>query len=174
MKLPYRPKTLPLIRSRRFKFIIIHDLSCMLEGIDQIKLDSKIPQCSSVRTYNWILNGQTDVNYHFISERLGEDYETIIGRPINRLCEYNDIPEVYNSKAIHIACMGQLDDTNLSQRYYMQLAYRVIAPQLFIHSIPTTRIYLHSELSTDKDNACPGAFFMKDKLLNAVKAMLIR
>jgi hypothetical protein len=173
MLIPYKPKTLPIMRAKP-KFIIIHDLTCMYHDIDQIKIDGKKSQTNIARTYNWVLNGQSDINYHFMVEKIGKDYETLIGRPINRLCQFDDIPDVYDTRAIHIACMGRYDTINADNRFYQQLAYRAIAPSMSTFGIPITNIYLHHEISNDKTITCPGPFFMKDKLMAKIKIMNAR
>ena len=173
MLIPYKPKTLPIIRARP-KYVIIHDLTCMYHDIDQVKVDVKLSQMNNARTYNWILNGQSDVNYHFVCERVGKDFETLVGRPMNRMCSFDDIPDQYDTKAIHIACMGRYSIIAPSNRFYQQLAYRSIAPWLHLFAIPISNVYLHHEISNNKDIACPGPFFMKDKLLSHIKPMLAR
>ena len=169
MLIPYKPKSLPIIRAKP-KYIIIHDLDCMYHDIDQVKMDAKLSQMNKARNYNWILNGKPDVNYHFVAERVGKDFETLIGRPINRMCKFDDIPNQYDTKAIHVACMGRYSIIAPTQRFYMQLAYRAIAPWLYTFGIPITNVLLHHEVS-DSNDACPGPFFMKNKLISAVKAM---
>jgi len=173
MIIPYRPKTLPIARAKP-KYIIIHDLNCMYQGIDQVKVDAKKSQMAKAREYNWILNGQADVNYHFVAEKIGKDYESLIGRPLNRMCKYDDIPDQYDTKGIHIACMGRYDIISPSQRFYQQVAYRIVAPMMFWFGIPIANVYLHHELSTNKDINCPGPFFIKDKFMAALKTMWIR
>ena len=170
MIIPYKPKSMPIFRAKP-KYIVIHDLSCMYHGIDQVKVDAKKSQMNSARTYNWILNGDPDVNYHFVAERVGKDFETFVGRPISRMCAYDDIPDQITTKAIHIACMGVYSIVGPSNRFYQQLAYRAIAPWMFTFGIPITNIYTHGELTDDNKVVCPGPFFMKNKLMGHVKAM---
>lgn len=170
MLIPYRPKILPIVRAKP-RYIIIHDLQCMYHGIDQVKIDAKKSQMMKARDYNWILNGQPDVNYHFICEKIGKDYETLSGRPLGRMCQYPDIPDVYDTKAIHIAAMGRYSVIKPEMRFYQQMAYRPISSMMYLFGIPMTNIYLHHEISNDKKMACPGPFFDKKVLLSQIKVM---
>lgn len=171
MLLPYKPVLLPKA-IKRYKYIIIHDLTCMFTGIDQAKHDSKKSQIGSLRGYNWILNGQMELNYHFIVEKIGRDYETVMGRPFHKLCVFNDIPSPYDMSSLHIAMAGHYKIMKPSKRFYMQMGYRAIAPLVKWFSISVNNIYLHSEVSTNKDIACPGPFFNKNVFLSSLKPMM--
>ena len=170
MLIPYKPKIMKIARAKP-KYIIIHDVTCMYHGIDQVKQDMKKSQANKAREYNWILNGQPDVNYHFMAEKIGLDYESVVGRPLNRMCYYEDIPDQYDTKAVHICCMGKYTIVKPTQRFYQQVAYRVIAPMMFWFGIPIGNVYTHQEISTDKEMACFGLFFDKNVLISNLMAM---
>ena len=160
MIVQYRPKSLPKV-TRKFKYIIIHDLTCMFGGVDQAKMDMKHSQVNAIRSYNWIVNGQSELNYHFVVEKVEKDYETMLTRPLNRLCEYTDIPAQYGA-SIHIGLLGKYSILKPSTRFYQQVAYRALASMMFIYKIPYGQVLMHSQISVDKDQHCPGEFFNYD------------
>ena len=170
MLVPYRPKSLPK-SSRRYKYIIIHDLTCMFDGVDQAKIDEKKSQVGVLRSHNWIVNGQSDLNYHYVVETLRRDHETILGRPLNKWCEYDDIFPEYNA-SIHIGMVGKYSIMKPDMRYYQQIAYRVIAPAMALFRIPLANIKLHSHVSRDEHKACPGNFFDYNMLMAQMRPML--
>jgi hypothetical protein len=144
----------------------------MYPDIQKITIDNKSSQIYLSRLYNWIISGQSDLNYHFLVEKIGKDYETFLGRPINRLCEYNDIKDNINSRAIHIGMIGKYDKQIPTPRFYLQLCYRIITPYMYLFNIPGGQIYLHSELS-DKHKDCPGSFFKKSDLISRLKSISV-
>jgi hypothetical protein len=144
----------------------------MYPVIDKITIDDKTSQIYLSRLYNWIISGQSDLNYHFIVEKIGKDYETLLGRPLNRLCEYPDIKDDINSRAIHIGMIGKYDKQIPTPRFYQQIAYRIIAPYMYMLGIPVGQIYFHSEVS-NKNKTCPGTFFKKEDLLTRLKTLLV-
>lgn len=162
-----------LIRSKP-RYVIIHDMSCVFSGIDQLKIDTKFSETKIARDYNWILNGQVDNNYHFIVERINTDYETLFGRPLNRMCIYDDIPDNINKRGIHVALAGKYNLVKPTLRFYQQMAYRCIAPLIYMFAIPMTNIYLHSEITTTDNLVCPGPFFRKNVFLGQLKTMRVR
>jgi len=169
MKIPYRPTNFEKMRSRP-KYIILHDINCAFENMRINLIDDNKSQVNKIRSDNYIINNQSDLNYHFAIEQIN-DYETIIGRPITMHCEYDDIPIQYKN-SIHIGMMGSFEYDIPDQRYYRHLAYRSIVPMMSIYGIPIGNIILHKDITSNKLKNCPGVFFDKNKLLQSVRAMM--
>jgi len=167
--MPYTPALMPLMK-KKAKYIIIHDLTCMFQGIKQIKSDSNKSQISDIRKYNWVLNAQRDVNYHFMIEKMKKEYQTVLGRPLNRLCEYSDIPLNINEAAIHVAVVGIFNATKGTNELYNQIVYRTIGPFTY-QKIPLGNIRMHHEVTTDKKIICPGTMLKKPDILNKISSM---
>jgi len=173
MLLPFRLKAFKLAQYK-FRYIVLHDTSCMFSGVSQVKIDDNKSQLHSLRDYNWILNARTEVNYHFVVEKIGNDYESLIGRPLNYLCQYDDIPLIYNERAIHVCLMGSYSIIKPKPRYYQQLVYRVISPLMFHHRITSMNIVTHQDISTNEELKCPGELFNMDEFRQKVTLMKIR
>jgi len=145
----------------------------MYPEIEKVSIDSKLPQTFSSRLFNWIISGQSDLNYHYMVERVGQDYESFLGRPLDRLCIYKDIPDQINSRAIHIGMIGKYDKQIPTPRFYLQIAYRIIIPNMHLFGIPYGNIYFHNDLS-EKHKECPGLFFKKSLFMSKLKSLPIR
>jgi hypothetical protein len=166
MILPYRLKLLPVAR-RRFKYIIIHDTTCQFEGLMPFMKDSPNFQTGKLRSMNFIMKNEYELNYHFIVEKIKDDYETIVGRPTFARCEFEGLPAQYDH-SIHIAVMGNFDYENPGERLYQQLAYRSVIPMMRQFHISPDQVKLHNEV--DKDSNCPGSYFRRDLLMSYVKS----
>ena len=170
MKVPYRPKTLARMKMH-FRFVILHDVSCQFEHMTEFYKDTPKFQTGKLRAYDFILNSRSDLNYHFIVEKVNDDYESIVGRPLSSECDYPDISSPFD-KSIHVCLMGNYSVETPTQRFYQQLAYRVVGPILKVFHMNFDRIKFHSEVSKDYPN-CPGKLFSKDVFVSLLKSMLI-
>jgi hypothetical protein len=152
---------------RRFKFIIIHDTNCQLKEYQQFKIDKNTFQSGPLRARFKITKSYNDVPYHFVCEKIGENYQTFLGRPLQYSCEkeYPDIDSTYSRYAVHICLMGNYNNMACPTNLYQQLAYRVICPMMKVYRIHKSRIFLHAEVTKNSDfNDCPGFNFRKDAL----------
>ena len=170
MKVPYRPTNF-IKRKYNFRYIIIHDVNCTFSELAKYMIDDKKSQVNMLRSDNYILHNQTDLNYHMLAEKVNEDFETILCRPLTVMCKYDDILTQYE-RSVHIGMMGSYTYEIPSDRFYRQLAYRCIVPLMGMFGITIDRIYLHREVSENKDSDCPGDFFKKTKLMANIKPML--
>lgn len=172
MRVPYKPHSFKKVK-KPYRYIIIHDTGKDIQHDSEIFIDTKEYQTGKLRTYNYSITGEADLNYHFIVERIKDDYEVIICRPLNSVCEYDDIIEPFNSDAsIHIAVMGDYDFDLPEDRLYKVIAYRILGPLMFMFKLDKSRIKLHREISTNKIE-CPGQNFEKDRLLSYTKNLVI-
>lgn len=171
MIVPYKPVYFKKT-TRKFNYIIIHDLSCRFSNLGIAKVDTKKSSSSHLRSYNWIFNDEFDLPYHFLCERIGLDFETIMCTPFCYKCIYDDIPSEYEA-AIHIAIAGNFSTIQPDQRAYKQIGYRAMASIMRWFSMPFGHIFLHREVSTNKDLKCPGEFFDKSKFMAEIKPMVL-
>jgi len=146
----------------RYLYIFIHDLNCLFAEHFNINVDNPKAQIDMIRTYNWIIHQETDLNYHFFAEKVGEDYETFLGRPLNRLCYYKDIETPYDIRSIHVCAVGNFNVHRPPLRMYHQLVYRCIVPLIQIYRIPIDNVILHRHVQKD-GITCPGNFFKEQQ-----------
>ena len=170
MKIPIKPRLFKR-DIRRFRYIIIHDITCQFPGDFKFYKDSPITQTPLLRAYNFSKTDDTDLNYHIMVEKVGDDFESILCRPFTAMCEFDDIVSPYDI-SIHIGVMGSYDFENPSARFYKQLAYRAIAPFMATFRIPIGNVLMHNEVSSDQP--CPGVFFSKDRMINSLKEMELK
>lgn len=172
MKVPIKPKMLTKFKLG-WKYVILHDVSCNFEGLGEFYTDNVKAQINRLRTADYIMNGQNDINFHYLIERLDEDYEVVIGRPLSAMCEYDDIPDNINRTAVHVGMMGNFNYKIPGNRFYQQMAYKIISPLVQQYHIQRDRILLHDEVSIKEDLECPGKLFDKQKLLAMVYTMFV-
>ena len=90
------------------------------------------------------------------------------------ICKFDDIESDINKTALHIALMGSYDFKIPEHREYEILAYRVLAPLINHFAINTSRIYLHKEVSNNKEENCPGIFINKDMIISMVRRFIVK
>jgi len=169
MRVPFKPVYLKKAY-KKFMYIIIHDYSCKFGTLN--KVDTKGISVQDVRNYNWIWYNEFELPYHFICEKIGQDFETVMCRPLSYYCEYEDIPSVY-LPSVHIAIAGNYNVIAPEQRAYQQIGYRSIASIMRWFSIPISNIKMHWEVSADKTIHCPGDLFDKDKFLANIRSLIL-
>ena len=170
MKIPFRPFS--FIKPKRpYRYIILHDLSCQFNDLPELAIDTKKFESGKVRLLDYVFNNHTDVNYHYMVEKVGDDYETIVGRPLNALCKFSDIVSPFDA-SIHICLVGFYKQQVPDSRYYKQLAYRAVAPLMSVFKINRSRVLLHKDIS-EKSN-CPGNLFKRDVFMNVLQTMSVQ
>lgn len=117
---------------------------------------------------------EADVNYHYVVEKIKQDYVAIATRPIPYICEWNDIDTNINNRAVHVACLGNLDFQIPPKRLYDIMAYRLINPMMKLFNLTPSKIKLHNEVSIDPGIYCPGEFFDKGRLITSVRRFLVK
>ena len=171
MKLIFKPSMLT-IRRQSVKWIILHHTAEMYD-LPQIRIDN--PKYQEPAIYKGVLEKkQGDVNYHYVIEKVGEEYTPIVMRPFPYLCEWDDIDTNINNRAIHVACLGQLDFQIPVKRLYEVLAYRLLNPMLKMFHLSPSRIKMHRDVSSNKELTCPGEFFDYDVLIAQVRRFVVK
>jgi hypothetical protein len=170
MRIPYRPHSFTKVKQPP-RYIIIHDTGKDVLPEPEMSVDNQKYQVGKLRAQNMVINGEFDLDYHYVVDRINDDYEAVVCRPLNALCEYDDIKSQYNA-AIHVAVIGNYDYDIPQERLYQCLAYRVIGPLLWMFKLDKSRILLHSEVATS-EFGCPGSNFDKQRLISYVKTLVI-
>ena len=171
MKLPIRQSRLE-IRRTKIKYIVIHETVCQYEA-PQSKIDNQKFQITGL-IGNVLEKKQADLNYHFILDFIKDDYQVITARPFVATCDYDDIDSKINKAALHVALMGSYDFKIPDDRLYEILAYRLLNPLMKFFPINMSRVYLHSELSSNKEETCQGTFFNKERLVSMIRRFVIK
>lgn len=161
---------------RRFKFIIIHDTNCHWKDYQPFKVDRNLFQSGPMRARFKIIKNFNEMPYHFVCEKIGENYQTFLGRPLQYSCEheYPDMDDNYSKYGIHICVMGNYNIMACTEKLYQQLSYRVICPMMRTFRIRKSNIYLHADVTKNSDyNDCPGFNFRKDLLFGFMNKYLM-
>lgn len=170
MKIPLRPSLLK-VRRQTVKWIILHHTSEMYPQ-PAAKIDNTKFQMPEL--FNGVLEQKTaDINYHYVIEKIKEDYYIVITRPFVYLCDWPDIDTNINNRAIHIALLGNYDLVVPEIRLYEILAYRLLNPFMKMFSLSPKRIKLHRDVSNE-DITCPGDFVDIARVESLVRRFVIK
>lgn len=171
MKLPFKPSLLT-VRRQSVKWIIIHHTAELYEQPES-RIDN--PQFQMQGLTKGVLEKKDgDINYHYVIDKIKEDYIPIVCRPFVYLCEFDDISKDINNRAIHVALMGSYDFKIPEKRCYEVLAYRILNPMLKMFHLSPNKIKLHSEVSSNEDLTCPGDFIDKGIIISMVRRFVIK
>lgn len=121
-----------------------------------------------------LVKAQIDIDYHYIVERIKNDYVVMVGRPTTTYCDFRDLTEDQN-RSIHIAILGDYNFKKPDARLYTILAYRLVGPLLSTFGWTgqiERRVKLHKEFNPKID--CPGELFDKSLLIAAIRRTLIK
>lgn len=169
MKIPLRPSLLKI--RRRTKWIILHHTAEIYE-IPASRIDN--PKYQMPGLFKGVLEKkQGDVNYHYVIDKIQEDYVPIVCRPIVYMCEWDDIHPDINNAAIHVALMGSYSFKVPERRCVEILAFRVLNPLLKIFGLAPARIKFHRDV-TDEDTDCPGEFVDRAVIEAMVRRFVIK
>lgn len=179
-----RMANLPLpknfVRGNRFsvrpKFIVIHDSNCLNHSDSTLVVDGPQTAMGALKSINISRDSLKDLNYHFIVDRLGNDYEVITGRPINTYCQHDDIDTAFKD-SLHVIILSDLNVEVPETRFYQILAYRCLAPMIRMLKMggnPGSIIKFHDEIKADKTNniKCPGDFLVRELLVSQTRRYL--
>ena len=170
MKLQLRPSLLK-VRRQSVKWIIIHH-TIELYKQPAAKIDNS--QFQSPELFKGVLEQKTgDINYHYVVEKIKGEYYPIVTRPFVYLCEWPDISNDINNRAIHIAMLGSYSLKVPEKRLYEVTAFRLVNPMLKMFGLAPSRIKLHNEVSNE-DIECPGDFYDKDILIAMTRRFVVK
>ena len=169
MKIPLKPSLLKI--RRRTKWIVLHHTA---EQYDNPSSRIDNPKYQMPGIFKGVLEKkQGDVNYHYVVDKIGEDYIPVVCRPISYLCEWDDIYPDINNAAVHVALMGSYSFKIPEKRCYEVLAFRLLNPLIKIFGLAPARIKFHSQV-TDADTDCPGEFVDREVVEAMVRRFVIK
>jgi hypothetical protein len=171
MKLKLRPSMMK-VRRQSVKWLIVHHTVEMYPQ-PEAKIDTAKYQLQALIA--GVHEQKTgDINYHYVIDKIKEDYQAIVTRPIAYLCDWPDISPDINNRAIHVAVMGSYDVKVPETRLLEILAYRLLNPMLKLFHLSPSKIKLHRDVSDNKDLTCPGEFFNMGKLTSLTRRFVIK
>jgi len=171
MKIPLRPSRLT-VRRQTVKYIIIHH-TAELYPAPESKIDNAKYQMPGL--FKGVLEDKTaDVNYHYVIDKIKDEYVPIVCRPFIYLCEWDDIHDDINKRSVHVALMGNYGYKVPEKRLYEILAFRVLNPFMKMFHITPNKIKFHNEVTNIKDLTCPGDFIDKEIVISMVRRFVIK
>jgi hypothetical protein len=171
MKIHLRPSRLK-VRRQSVKWLIVHHTAEMYKQ-PEVKIDNAKFQMPGL-VAGVHIQKQADINYHYVIDKIKEDYFPIVTRPIAYLCEWDDISKDINNRAVHVAVLGSYDLKIPVTRLYEILAFRLLNPMLKLFNLAPNKIKLHRDVSNIEDLSCPGDFFNEGKLITLVRKYVIK
>ena len=170
MKIQLRPSLLK-IRRQSVKWIVIH------HSVEFYKDPAAFVDNASFqlpKLYNGVLEDKSgDINYHYVIEKIKEDYHAIATRPFVYLCEYPDIDVNINNRAIHVALLGSYDVKVPEKRLLEKLAYELLNPFMKMYHLNPKRIKFHRDISSE-NITCPGEFMEMARVEALVRRFVIK
>ena len=171
MKIQLRPSLLK-VRRQSVKWIIIHHTAEMYPQ-PAARIDN--PKFQIPELYKGVLENKTgDINYHYVIEKIKEDYHPVVTRPFVYLCDWPDIDLNINNRAIHVALLGSYDFKIPDKRLYEILAYRLLNPMMKMFHLSPAKIKLHRDVSNNKELTCPGDFMEMARIEALVRRFVIK
>lgn len=129
--------------------------------------DSGTVSWQAIRRYHTEDLHWSDIGYHFGIERVDDQYEVFVGRPLNVAGAH--CREAYmNLHAIGICCVGNFDEVEPEPQLLYTLTNRLIVPLLDVLNINDDAIVLHRDYATYK--SCPGKLFDRERLMAIVRS----
>jgi len=143
--------------------IVLHHTSCKLPGIPSLQFDKPTFQTNVFQNTYYRLY-KKESGYHFIVDRVGNDYQIIVNQPMLTISDFPDI-SLENQKSVHIALVGNYDNDIPPKRIFKVLGYRLLNPLMRLFLLDEKDIVFHSGIS-DEEKSCPGEFMdMSDVLM---------
>ena len=147
--------------------IILHHTACQI-STGGVVYDKNVFQFDEYNSLNYKLRGQVETGFNFVMEKTGLDYNIVVSQPLLTYCVHDDIDEKYQ-RDIHIALLGDYNSDIPPMRIYSVLAYRLLIPLMRMFSLQERDIILHSVISNDEDQDCPGGFFDMNMLVSQIR-----
>ncbi len=171
MKIPLKPSLMKIRRGKPL-WIIIHHTSELYVN-PEAKIDNPKFQLKGLSKGVLELK-QADINYHYVIDKIEEDYQPIVCRPFVFLCNWPDIAPSINNRALHVALLGDYNFKVPEKRMYEILAFRILNPMLKMFKLSPNRIKLHRDVSSNKDLTCPGDFIDEAMLEATIRRFIIK
>ena len=131
MNIIFKPSGMKIRHQTRW--IILHNTS-EIYGNPPAQIDNLRPQIKYLSN-DVLMRGELDLNYHFLLEKIDQEYYVSMGRPMTYICDWDDIHPDINNKALHIGFVGSYNLQAPTKRFYDVLAYRLLNPLLKLLNI---------------------------------------
>jgi len=171
MKIPLKP-SLMKIRRGQVKWIILHHTSELYKN-PASKIDNAKFQVQGL-SKGVLEMKHSDVNYHYVIEKIDEDYYPFVCRPFVYLCDWDDIDVNINNRSIHIGFLGDYNFKIPQKRLIEVLAFRILNPMMKMFKLSPNRIKLHRDVSSNKELTCPGDFIDIEDIITQVRRFVIK
>ena len=130
--------------------------------------DSGTMSWSAIRKYHVTTNKWGNVGYHYGIERVGDSYETMLGR-MPDVEGAHCAPHGYNRKSIGICLVGNFDE-HFTPPEQISKAVELIIYLMRSYEITVDRVLGHREIDTRR--TCPGGLLSMHNLRNEIKRRL--
>lgn len=129
--------------------------------------DGNTYNTDAIRQYHIEVNGWADIGYHFLIEKVGDEYILLRGRHHTKIgahCKDLDM----NKKSLGVCLVGNFDILEPPQEQMIKTLYTVRGLQQH-YGIDTTKVLGHREVQAlagieeSKRKTCPGKRFDMDK-----------
>lgn len=171
MKIPLKPSLMTIRRGKPL-WIILHHTVELYENPES-RIDNSKFQLPGISKGVLELK-HSDINYHYIIDKIDEDYIPVVCRPFVYLCDFPDIDPNINNRAIHVSFIGNYNYKIPEKRLYEILAFRILNPMLKMFALSPNRIKLHKDVSSNKDISCPGDFIDESVIESMVRRFIIK
>jgi len=171
MRIPFKMSLLK-VRHARPRFIILHHTVCMYPA-PSARIDN--PKFQLPAIMNNVLEQKTpDINYHYVIEKVKDDYHVFGCRPFVTICDFDDIDTNTNKFAIHVALLGSYDFKVPEKRLYEVMCYKLLNSLLKVFGLNPSRVKLHSEVSSNKELTCPGDFVDMAVIQSMIRRFVVK
>ena len=150
------------------KYIVIHDSNCLNHTDATLDVDTERTAMGALKRTNISKGNLKDLNYHYVIDRIGKDYEIISGRPISAQCNHPDIEKVF-PMSLHVIILFDMNVEIPINRLYQIISYRCLAPLIRMLKLgsPNNVIKFHDD--GNEKSHCPGEFLAKELLVAQVR-----
>ena len=132
--------------------------------------DSGSMSWQAVRRYH-LEKGWTNIGYNLGVERIGEEYEMLLGRPLDAQAA-GEPKDNFNRKGIHICFIGNFDLAPPEMRMWRFAGKHITALMALLH-IPIENIIGHREIANVSDyKQCPGKFWDMKQFRKLMEVMI--
>lgn len=127
--------------------------------------DGKTVSCQAIRKYHTQEKGWKDIGYHFVIELVNDEYEILMGRPLDQEGAHC---QGMNSVGLGICFVGNFDEQEVPEAQWKR---GVILVRGLVHllNIPVENIRGHHDHS---EKSCPGKKFPVGRFRQEVSSLL--
>jgi len=122
--------------NRKPKYIILHDTNCLSHRDESLSVINSRNTLGPIKINQILIEKRKEINYHFIVDKIGKDFEIISARPLQYICEFPEIRSDIGKQALHVLIASDLSINVPDKRFYDVLAYKLLAPMINVLQMP--------------------------------------